>query len=266
MIITTASTTVTQEVDRESLENQVKDMYSKVAHDPHGEFHFEMGRDLTERLGYPPEDLDRIPAAAIDSFAGVGYFFHLANLKPGECVLDLGSGSGTDAFVAALKVGAGGSVIGIDMTDAQLAKAERLGDDAGFANIDYRKGYIEDVPCGGASVDVVISNGVINLSPDKPAVFREVARMLKPGGRLAISDIVTELPLPEGVSCNADLWAACIGGAMQEDAYRAAIEGAGLEVVKTEPNDAYAFISDNARGASEKWGVKSISLLAVKPA
>jgi len=258
------NTSLNQEVDQESLERQVKDMYQKVADNPDGEFHFEMGRALIERLGYPQEDLDRIPAQAIESFAGVGYYFDLADLKDGESVLDLGSGSGTDTFVAALKVGSAGRVIGVDMTDAQRAKAERLRDEAGFTQVSYRKGYIEDLPCDDESVDAVISNGVINLSADKAAVFREIARVLKLGGRLAISDIVTESQLPETVSCNADLWAACIGGAMQEDNYRSAIEAAGLDVVRIVPMP-YEFISDNAIGAAKQWGVKSVSLLAVKP-
>lgn len=253
-----------QHVDVDSLESQVKDMYTKVAEDPHAKYHFEMGRGLTERLGYPVEDLDRIPVEAIDSFAGVGYFFHLALLKPGETVVDLGSGSGTDSFIAALMVGSEGRVIGIDMTDAQLAKAAGLRDRDGFANVEYRKSYIEELPFGDASVDTVISNGVINLSADKPAVFREVARILKPGGRLAIADIVTRSQLPETVSCNADLWAACIGGAMQIDDYSAAIEAVGLTVTTTQVNDQYGFISDSAMGATDKWGVQSISLLAVK--
>ncbi|NQU58975.1 MAG: methyltransferase domain-containing protein [Rhodospirillales bacterium] len=252
-----------QSVDRASLENQVKDMYQRVAENPDGEFHFEMGRALCERLGYPAADLDRIPAEAIKSFAGVGYYFHLADLKEGEVVLDLGSGSGTDTFVAALHVGNTGSVTGVDMTDAQRVKATSLRDDAGIDNIEYVKAYIEDLPAADASIDVIISNGVFNLSPDKAAVFAEIARVLKPGGRLAISDIVTEQPLPEGVSCNADLWAACIGGAMQEDAYVQAIEASGLKVITVEPMP-YEFISDNATGAAEKWGVKAVSLLAVK--
>ena len=262
--MTTATADRIQHVDVDSLESQVKDMYTRVAESPHEKYHFEMGRGLTERLGYPVEDLDRIPAEAIDSFAGVGYFFHLALLKAGETVVDLGSGSGTDSFIAALKVGGEGRVIGIDMTDAQLSKASGLRDRNGFANIEYRKSYIEELPLGDASVDTVISNGVINLSADKPAVFSEIARILKPGGRLAIADIVTQNQLPETVSCNADLWAACIGGAMQIDDYCAAIETAGLAVTTTQVNDQYGFISDSAMGATDKWGVQSISLLAVK--
>ncbi|MFQ6017201.1 MAG: methyltransferase domain-containing protein [Kiloniellaceae bacterium] len=263
--MTTANVTSETTVDRQDLEMRVKDMYRQVAENPKGEFHFEMGRPLAERLGYAPEDLDRIPAPAIESFAGVGYYFHLAGLKEGERVIDLGSGAGTDSFVAALKVGPGGRVVGVDMTDAQRGKAERLRDSAGFSNVTYLKGYIEDLPVGDASFDAVISNGVINLSPDKRQVFREVARVLKPGGRLAVSDIVTESRLPEGVVGNATLWAACIGGAMRQDDYCMAIEAAGLKVTAREDNPQYRFISDNARAASEKFGVKSISLLATKP-
>jgi len=251
--------------DPKELEAKVKAMYRSVAEDPHGEFHFEMGRTMAERLGYAPADLDHIPAEAIESFAGVGHYFHLAELEEGETVVDLGSGSGMDTFVAALKVGSGGKVIGVDMTDEQRAKAERLRDRDGFRNVTYVKGYIENVPLPDDSADVVISNGVINLATDKRKVFGEAARLLKPGGRLAISDIVTEARLPESVVCNSTLWAACIGGAAQQDSYRDQIEAAGLEVVKLEDNPAYHFISDNARAASTKFGVKSISLLAVKP-
>src|ERR1051326_1785230 len=251
--------------DPKELESKVKAMYRSVAENPHGDFHFEMGRALAERLGYPPSDLDRIPAESIESFAGVGYYFHLARLKEGETVLDLGSGSGMDTFFAALKVGPAGKVIGVDMTDEQRAKANRLRERDRFTNVTYLKGYIENVPYPAASVDAVISNGVINLAPDKSKVFGEVYRLLKSGGRFAISDIVTEVQLPENIVCNSTLWAACIGGAAQQDNYRGQIEAAGLRVVTVEDNPAYQFISDNARGASKKFGVKSISLLALKP-
>jgi SAM-dependent methyltransferase len=211
-----------------------------------------------------PEDLDRIPVEAIESFAGVGCYFHLAELKEGERVLDLGSGSGMDTFIAALKVGPRGQVVGVDMTDEQRAKAERLRDRAGFANVSFLKGYIESLPCEDAAFDVVISNGVINLSADKARVFAEAARVLQPGGRLAVSDIVTNVPLPESVVCNATLWAACIGGAMQQDEYRATIERAGFERIRLEDNPNYRFLSDNARAATRRFGVKSVSLIAVK--
>jgi SAM-dependent methyltransferase len=256
---------MTANVNAKELEAKVKEMYRAVAEDPRGDFHFEMGRVMAERLGYAPADLDRIPAPAIESFAGVGYFFDLAELKPGETVLDLGSGSGMDTFVASLKVGSSGRVLGVDMTDEQLAKAERLRKEGRFTNITYQKGYIEETGVVSGSVDCVISNGVINLAPEKGRVFREAARVLKSGGRLSISDIVTDAALPDSVVCNADLWAACIGGAAQRDAYRGSIEGAGLKVVTVKENPSYRFISDRAQGATTKFGVKSVSILARKP-
>ena len=251
--------------DPKELEAKVKAMYKSVAEDPKGDFHFEMGRAMAERLGYAPADLDRIPAEAIESFAGVGYYFHLADAKPGETIVDLGSGSGMDSFIAALKVGPRGKVIGVDMTDEQRAKAERLRDRDGFLNVTYVKGYIEEAPLPNGVADVVISNGVINLATDKSKVFGEAARLLKSGGRFAISDIVTEVQLPETIVCNSTLWAACIGGAAQQDNYRRMIDAAGLRLEKVQDNPQYQFISDNAKGASKKFGVKSVSLLAVKP-
>jgi len=256
--------TTTTAFDPKELESKVKAMYESVADHPHGEFHFEMGRALAERLGYAPTDLNRIPAEAIESFAGVGHFFHLANPNPGETVVDLGSGSGMDTFIASLKVGSSGKVIGIDMTDAQRKKAERLRDRDGFRNVTYIKGYIEQAPLSNGLADLVISNGVINLATDKSKVFAEAHRLLKPGGRFAISDIVTDVQLPESIVCNSTLWAACIGGAAQQDNYQQMIQKSGLRLVKVEVNPQYQFISDNAKGASKKFGVKSISLLAVK--
>ncbi len=259
-----AATGLTGRIDTTALEQKVKAMYRDVALDPQGEFHFEMGRALAERLGYAPADLDAIPSEAIDSFAGVGYYFDLAHLKPGETVVDLGSGSGTDSFIAAGKVGKTGTVIGIDMTDEQLAKAERLRAATRFGNVTYRKGYIDATGLADASCDAVISNGVINLAPDKRTVFREAARLLKPGGRLALADIVTETQLPEGITCDVTLWAACIGGAMQVGDYTSAIEAAGLRLMQVRDNPQYQFISKNAQGATRKYGVKSVSLVATR--
>lgn len=252
-------------VDVVALEQKVKAMYRDVATNPHGEFHFEMGRAMAERLGYAPVDLDAIPAESIDSFAGVGYYFDLAELKDGETVVDLGSGSGMDTFVAALKVGKKGRVIGVDMTDEQLAKANELRDGAGFDQVGYRKAYIESTGLEDASCDAVISNGVVNLAPVKQKVFQEAARILRPGGRLALADIVTEVRLPEGITCDATLWAACIGGALQIDDYIAAIQSTGLRVEHVKQNPEYQFISDSAQGATRKFGVKSVSIRAVKP-
>ena len=252
------------ELDKTALENKVKAMYIAVAENPEKEYHFEMGRKLAEKLGYQTDDLDQIPQAAVASFAGVGCYFPLANIKNGEKVLDLGSGSGMDAFIAQLKTGNRGQVTGIDMTTAQLEKAERLASENNIENVSFIKSYIETLPIDSDSYDVVISNGVINLSPEKPKVFEEIARVLKKGGRMTISDIVTEHQMPASITCNATLWAACIGGAMQEDEYFEAIEQAGLKITKNVQNPEYQFISRSAIGASKKYGVKSISVLAEK--
>jgi SAM-dependent methyltransferase len=250
-------------LDRIDLEARVKQMYEEVALAPETDFHFETGRGLAEQLGYPATDLDAVPAPAIESFAGVGYFLDLAAVAPGERVLDLGSGSGMDSFLAANTCGPTGHVIGVDMTEAQLAKATRLAAEAGFGQVEFREGYIEDLPVEDGSADCVISNGVINLSPDKPAVFRAAAAALRPGGRLAIADIVSARHLPHGVTCDASLWAACIGGAAQRDDYLGMIRDAGFEIAVVLDND-YRFISDRAVGATTTYGVSSVSVLATK--
>ena len=251
-------------VNAEDLERRVKEMYRDVAQNPDGEFHFEMGRTMASRLGYPAYHLDNIPAAAINSFAGVGYYFHLADLKSGEKVIDLGSGSGMDTFFAAIEVGQDGEVVGVDMTDEQLSKSDALRKEAGYQNIKYLKGYIQSAPCEDESFDAVISNGVINLAPNKDKVFKEAYRLLKHGGRLVLSDIVTDVHLPGDITCDATLWAACIGGALQVDDYLDAIKAAGFIIEKVADNTGYQFISDNAQWATKTYGVKSISVLARK--
>jgi len=251
-------------IDKIELENKVKDMYREVALNPKGKFHFEMGRALAERLGYLPADLDKIPAESIESFAGVGYYFHFADIKEDEHIIDFGSGAGMDTFIAALKTGKSGRVVGIDMTYEQRAKAMLLRDQAGFSQVSYFEGYLDKVPIEDESFNVVISNGVINLAPEKDKVFNEMARVLKPGGRIAISDIVSETQLSEEIKCNINLWASCIGGAMQQDKYLKAVENAGLQIKKIQDNPQYYFLSKSALGASKDYGVKSISLLAVK--
>jgi arsenite methyltransferase len=251
-------------VDTAELTEKVQRMYRAVAAEPEGDYHFQLGRPLAERLGYPADVLDRIPDAAIESFAGVGYFFDLAELREGETVVDLGSGSGMDVFFAATQVGRSGRVIGVDFTPEQLAKARRLAGAGGFDRVEFREGRIERLPVEDGSADCVVSNGVINLSPEKGRVFAEAVRALRPGGRLAIADIVSEQQLKESIVCDADLWASCIGGAAQQDAYRESIEAAGLRIEEIRQNP-YEFISKRARDASAKYGVKSVSLLAVKP-
>lgn len=252
-------------VDIEEVRGNVRNVYREVARDPHGEFHFERGDGLARKLGYPAEALAKIPEASVASFAGVGYPFGMTEIRPGETVLDLGSGSGMDAFYASELVGDQGRVIGVDMTEEQLAKARDVAAQTGRTNVSFLQGYIEEIPVETGTVDVVVSNGVINLSTEKQAVFDEIARVLAPGGRMAISDIVTEKPLSDDIVCDASLWAACIGGAAQQDDYAAMIRSAGLDVREIREHPEYRFLSKSAQGASKTYGVKSVSLLAVKP-
>jgi SAM-dependent methyltransferase len=249
-------------LDTDELTSRVQAMYTQVADEPDHDFHFETGRPLALQLGYPVAQLDAIPAGALESFAGVGYFLDLAAIGAGETVLDLGSGSGTDSFLAATLTGPSGRVIGLDMTPAQLTKARRLAAEAGLAHVELLEGRIEQPPVEAGSVDCVISNGVVNLAPDKDLVFRAAAASLRPGGRLALADIVTATQLPEGVTCDAALWAACIGGAAQREHYLAMIEAAGFHVEVVRDNPQYEFVSDRAIGATTTYGVTSISLLA----
>lgn len=262
-LIETGLRNAREAVDRADLEAKVKGVYRQVALAPEGTYHFELGRSLAERLGYPVPLLDAIPAGAVESFAGVGYFFDLARLSPGERVLDLGSGSGTDVFAAAVSVGPGGSVTGLDMTPEQLHKASGFLKGGAFPTVDFKQGHIEELPFEDASFDVVISNGVINLSPDKVAVFREAERVLRKGGRLVFADIVTSRPLTPQIVCDADLWAACVGGAEQMDVYQQLIADSGLRLGEQKRNP-YEFLSGRARKATDRFGVMSLSFAATK--
>jgi arsenite methyltransferase len=250
-------------VDADRLEGQIVKMYRHVAREEGAELHFEVGRALAEHLGYPAALLEQLPAEAVASFAGVGYHLDLAGIDVGDHVLDLGSGSGTDVFAAAVQTTGAGRVVGADITDEQLHKAARLRDRDGFSSVEFVATRIEELPFDDASFDVVISNGVVNLSLRKDAVFAEAARVLRPGGRLAISDIVSDRPLKERTRRNADLWAACIAGAVPRERYLDAIAAPGLQVQEVRSND-YRFVSDRALAAAGRYGVQSISVLAEK--
>ena len=259
---TNTTCTTPGDVDPEELDRQIAEMYRDVANEAARDLHFPAGRPLAETLAYPAELLDRLPAQAVNSFAGVGYHLGLARLRPGERVLDLGSGSGMDVFAAAAQVGPAGFVTGVDITPEQLAKAERV---SSGEHVSFHRARIEELPFDNGSFDAVISNGGINLSADKRTVFAEAARVLRPDGRLALADIVTERQIATRTSCQADLWAACIAGASQRDIYLEHIAAAGLELQVIQGNPGYRFASERAQRTSDKYGAHSLSLLALKP-
>jgi len=219
-------------------------------------------------LGYTAADADAIPAGA-DLGLGCGSPTAHADIRPGEVVLDLGSGAGIDVFIAARAAGPTGMAIGIDMTPAMLARARQNAAQAGVGNVEFRLGEIEHLPVADASVDAVVSNCVINLSPEKPAVFAEAFRVLRPGGRLAVSDLVLRRPLAEAARRSADLWCGCVAGASLEAEYLEAIRGAGFDRVEVVGRFAYGTASagdaasDFDREALE--AVVSIQVKAFKP-
>jgi len=193
------------EIDVELLKNEIKNTYASVSEEPGRDFIFPTGRPWAEDLGYP-EELAKVPEAAVESFAGVANPWDLGRLAPGERVLDLGSGAGTDALVAAQMVGADGSVTGIDMTPQMLAKARAAAAEMGARNVTFVEAEAEELPFPDASFDVVISNGVIDLIPDKDAVFAELFRVLTPGGRMQIADVTIQNPVSAEGRRNIDLW------------------------------------------------------------
>lgn len=193
-------------LDRAQLRQAIQQEYQKVASHPDKGFHFRVGRPLAERLGYPMDEVDQLPASVVESFAGVGNPFALGKLKKGEIVADLGSGAGFDAILAMRQVGRTGRVIGVDMTPAMLEKARVNAEKTGHTQIEFREGLLEDLPIADDSVDVVISNGVFNLTPDKEQAFAEANRILKPGGRMQIADILVQTEVPESARNEVDLW------------------------------------------------------------
>lgn len=194
------------DIDDQVLRDQVKQKYRDVAIDPHGTFHFHTGRPLAARLGYAGAIVDALPDVAVESFAGVGNPFSLRDIQPGEKVVDAGSGSGFDCFVAASLVGDQGQVIGLDMTEEMLSKSRASAEQLQLANTEFREGLLEDMPIEDGWADVVISNGVINLCTNKQGVLAEINRVLRPGGYLQFADIANGKPVPPSALENIDLW------------------------------------------------------------
>jgi arsenite methyltransferase len=193
-------------VDVERLRAEVKLKYREVASDPAKGFHFHTGRPLAKMLDYPMDVVDALPDRVVESFAGVNNPFSMGELKSGETVVDIGSGAGFDSILAARMVGPQGRVIGVDMTPEMRAKAASNAALLRLENVEFKDGLAEDLPLPDSSVDAVISNGVINLCPDKLAVYSEIFRVLKPGGRIQIADVVVQKPLPDDAVSDIDLW------------------------------------------------------------
>ena len=193
------------EIDVQHLKSEIKKTYARVSQQPDQDFIFPTGRAWAEDLGYPDE-LANVPESAVESFAGVANPWSLGRLEPGERVLDLGCGAGTDSLVAAQMVGSDGSVTGIDMTPEMLAKARLSAETMGAANVEFVQGEAEALPFPDASFDVIVSNGVIDLIPDKAAVFSELLRVLRPGGRIQIADVTIQTPVSAEGRRNIDLW------------------------------------------------------------
>ena len=193
-------------LNRSALRAAIQKEYEVVAREPDQGFHFHTGRALAAIVGYEEAWLEGIPETSIESFAGTGNPFSLGALAEGERVVDVGSGAGIDSLIASKRVGAGGQVVGVDMTPGMLERARRAASEGGFSNVEFREGHMEELPVEDGWADVIISNGALNLAPDKDLVLREFARVLKPGGRLQIADILVTREVPEGAKRKIDLW------------------------------------------------------------
>jgi arsenite methyltransferase len=252
---------------REAILKAVEDMYTEVANRPARLFHFPTGRQAAELVGYPPAELDTLPVTAVESFAGVGYPFAAGVIREGDTVLDIGSGSGTDALIAARRVGPKGKVCALDLTAAMRAKLARNIATAGAANIEVIAGNTEHIPMPDQSVDAVTSNGVLNLVPDKMRAIREILRVLKPGGRLQISDIALAKPVTGKAKRDPKLWAECIVGAVEEEAYLELFREIGFRHVEHVASfDYFANArSEDTRLMAGYFGAHAITFRARRP-
>lgn len=243
----------------------VRKLYTDVAEKPRGTFHFPVGRAGTKIAGYPDMELDKLPSTVVESFAGVGYPHGTNSIRKGDIVLDVGCGSGTDLFVAALRTGQRGKVIGLDMTEAMIVKARANIAKSDFANIKVLSGDATNIPLEDDSVDVVTSNGVLNLVPDKEKAFNEIFRVLRPGGRLQLADIVVQQDVQAACGIVPQLWADCIGGAAVEKDYLETIRKAGfVDVEIGNKIDYFAKSPESTRRLTETFGAESVVISARK--
>ena len=254
--------------EREHIFDAVKLMYTCVANQPEREFHFPTGRTACEYVGYPKEQLDQIIPAAMESFAGVGYPFCCNVINKGDIVLDIGAGAGTDVFLSSILTGPEGKVYGLDMTRAMHEKLHSNKEETGSAHVEPIMGNAEDIPLDDSSIDVVTSNGVLNLVPDKAKAFEEIYRVLKPGGRIQISDIVIHKhydKLDES-KANPQLWAECIVGAMHENDYLEALAKTGFSELEVVERVDYFAASNNesTRETAEYFETESITIKGIK--
>ncbi len=251
---------------RDVILDAVRQMYTEVATIPAREFHFPTGRRACEFVGYPPHALDSVPPAALESFAGVGYPFAAAVMRLGDVVLDVGSGSGTDLFIASGLVGPSGRVIGLDMTEAMRNKLCRIAALAGAGNLEVLAGNAEEIPVPSESIDVVTTNGVLNLVPDKAKAIGEIARVMRTGGRLQFADIVVNTLPSEACRSRPELWAECVVGATTADQYATLCESVGLRDVEVLSRFDYFSGSSSAetRKVAGSFGAHTVVMRAVK--
>ncbi len=247
---------------REKVIAAVQEMYTAVATAPGSRFHFPVGRDACLKVGYPPEVLEGLPEAALESFAGVGYPFRAAAVRSGQAVLDIGSGSGTDALIAARLVGPRGRVWALDLTPAMARKLRSLVARLDLRNVEVIEGSAEAIPLPDASADVVTSNGMLNLVPDKRRAIAEAFRVLKPGGRAQIADIVIRRPVTLDCKSDPKLWAECVVGATIDDDYLALFRDAGFEQVAVLRDYDYFSLSrsPDTREVARRFGARAIEI------
>lgn len=249
-------------VDTEALRAAIRDEYEAVANEPSRGFHFHTGRRLANVLGYSDELLDGISEDAVASMAGTGNPFALGPVAAGERVVDCGSGAGVDSLVAGRLVGPDGRVIGVDMTRAMIEKARSAA--AGVSNVEFRLGYLEALPIDDGWADLVISNGVLNLVPDKPAALAEMRRVLRPGGRLQLADIVLGRPVADGSKLDVSLWTGCIAGGLPREELAALVAAAGFVDVEIRPGvDVFAGAPQHSNAAA--YGTLGAGIRAVRP-